>query len=63
MSWSDTGKLSKKAADAGLTVPELCYNAVKACGSIHLAAVSLGVYPNTIRWHLDQRKTLKAVSR
>lgn len=45
-------KLDRKAKRQGLTVPELCQNTLVKEGTLHKAAVALGVYDGTIRYHV-----------
>lgn len=55
MSYSEKDKLKKQADDKNITVRELCKQAKAACnGNEFRAAMSLGVYPNTIRYHLNK---------
>lgn len=56
MGWNERGKLQIKADELDITVSELVDQALKEYGSIYKAAVQLGVYPNTIRQYLKDRK-------
>lgn len=49
-------KLKQIAADQNISVPELCKRAVAEHGTTFKAAIALGVYENTIRYHLKQAK-------
>lgn len=51
-----SGTLQKLAAERGLTPRELCEIAISTHGSDLKAAMSLGVYPNTVRHHLGKNK-------
>lgn len=48
-------KLKKLADEQGLTVKQLCEKAKAEHGTELMAAMSLGVYPNTIRYHLNKK--------
>ncbi len=45
-------RLKQLAADQGISVQLLVKQTVEKCGTEVKAAVELGVYPNTIRYHL-----------
>jgi hypothetical protein len=52
MSYSQANKLKKLADEKQVTVRQLCEQAKAEHKTELLAAMSLGVYPNTIRYHL-----------
>lgn len=59
---SRRGVLGDRADEASVPVIQLIEQAIKQTGSIHGAALHLGVNPNTIRYHLRRAGlTVKAV--
>jgi hypothetical protein len=49
-------KLKSLAEAKGISVQQLCKQAVAEHGTVFKAAIALGVYEHTIRYHLKQAK-------
>lgn len=56
-------KLEQIASDAGESLETLIPRVIRETGSVHKAAIVLGVYPNAIRHWLDKNKLRLVIRR